>query len=33
MYPGHNAKTTPYKPAVIMAGSGESVSYRQSDEA
>ncbi len=33
MYPGHYATTTPDKPAVIMAGSGQSVSYRQLDEA
>ena len=33
MYPGHYATTTPDKPAIVMAGSGESVSYRQLDEA
>ena len=32
MYPGVHGKTTPDKPAVIMAGSGEVVSYRQLDE-
>ena len=33
MYPGHHATTTPDKPAIIMAASGESISYRQLDEA
>ena len=33
MYPGHHATTTPDRPAIVMAGSGESVSYRQLDEA
>ena len=33
MYPGHYATTTPDQPAIVMAGSGESVSYRQLDEA
>ena len=32
MYPGHHATTTPDKPAIVMAGSGETVSYRQLDE-
>ena len=32
MYPGVHGKTTPDKPAVIMAGSGEVVTYRQLDE-
>ena len=32
MYPGHHATTTPDKPAIVMAGSGQTVSYRQLDE-
>ena len=32
MYPGQHATTTPDKPAIVMAGSGETVSYRQLDE-
>lgn len=32
MYPGQHATTTPDKPAIVMACSGESVSYRQLDE-
>jgi len=32
MYPGAHAQTTPDKPAYIMAGSGEVVTYRQLDE-
>ncbi len=32
MYPGVYGKTTPDKPAVIMANSGEVVTYRQLDE-
>ncbi len=32
MHPGIYAATTPDKPAVIMAGSGETVSYRQLDD-
>ena len=31
MYPGTYAQTTPDKPAYIMAGSGEVVTYRQLD--
>ncbi len=32
MYPGHWSKLTPDKPAVIMGGSGETVTHRQLDE-
>jgi long-chain acyl-CoA synthetase len=32
MYPGTHARTTPDKPAVIMSGTGEVVTYRQLDE-
>jgi long-chain acyl-CoA synthetase len=32
MYPGLQAKTRPDQPAVIMAGSGETVTYRELDE-
>ncbi len=32
MYPGTHAAATPDKPAVIMAGSGEIVTYRELDE-
>jgi long-chain acyl-CoA synthetase len=32
MHPSHHAKTHPDKPAYIMAGSGETVTYRQLDE-
>jgi fatty-acyl-CoA synthase len=32
MYPGLHAQTTPDKPALIMAGSGEIVTYRELDE-
>jgi acyl-CoA synthetase (AMP-forming)/AMP-acid ligase II len=32
MYPGVHGKTIPEKPAVILAGSGEVVTYRQLDE-
>ena len=32
MYPGVHAQSTPDKPAVIMAGSGEIVTYKQLDE-
>jgi fatty-acyl-CoA synthase len=32
MYPGRYARTTPDKPAVIMAGSGEVVTYAELDE-
>ncbi|MCF2525938.1 acyl-CoA synthetase [Yinghuangia soli] len=32
MYPGTYARTTPDKPAVIMAGSGRSLTYRELDE-
>jgi long-chain acyl-CoA synthetase len=32
MYPGVHATTTPDKPAYVMAGSGEVVTYRQLDE-
>ena len=32
MYPGRHARTTPDKPAVIMAGSGETVTYAELDE-
>ncbi|MCK6554250.1 AMP-binding protein [Candidatus Binatia bacterium] len=32
MYPGTHALTTPGKPAYVMAGSGEVVTYRQLDE-
>lgn len=31
-YPGSHAQTTPDKPAVIMAGSGDSMTYRELDE-
>jgi acyl-CoA synthetase (AMP-forming)/AMP-acid ligase II len=33
MYPGEQARTRPDKPAYVMAGSGETVTYRQLDEA
>ena len=32
MHPCHHAKTSPDKPAYIMAGSGETVTFRQLDE-
>ncbi len=32
MYPGTHAEATPDKPALIMAGSGETVTFRQLDE-
>ena len=32
MYPGVHAQNTPDKPAVVMAGSGEVVTYKQLDE-
>jgi acyl-CoA synthetase (AMP-forming)/AMP-acid ligase II len=32
MYPGAHAKTTPDKPAFIMAGTGDAVTYRELDE-
>jgi len=32
MFPGTHAQTTPDKAAIIMAGSGEAISYRQLDE-
>jgi len=32
MYPGTHATTTPEKPAVIMTGSGQTLSYRQLDD-
>ncbi len=32
MHPTHHAKTNPDKPAYIMGGSGETVTYRQLDE-
>lgn len=32
MYPGSHAQSTPEKPAVIMAGSGRVVTYRELDE-
>jgi len=32
MHPSIHAKTNPDKPAYIMAGSGETVTYRQLDE-
>jgi fatty-acyl-CoA synthase len=32
MYPGHWSKETPDKPAVIMGGSGETVTYRELDD-
>ena len=32
MYPGVHAKTTPDKPAFVMAGTGEAVTYREIDE-
>jgi long-chain acyl-CoA synthetase len=32
MHPSHHAKTNPDKPAYIMAGTGETVTYRQLDE-
>ena len=32
MYPGHWSKETPDKPAVVMGGSGETVTYRELDE-
>ena len=32
MYPGAHAKTTPDKPAYIMAGTGDAVTYRELDE-
>jgi acyl-CoA synthetase (AMP-forming)/AMP-acid ligase II len=31
-HPAHHARNTPDKPAIIMAGSGETLSYRQLDE-
>src|SRR5690349_24122891 len=32
MYPGTHAQTTPDKPAVIMAGSGRTITYRELDD-
>jgi len=32
MYPGTHAQTTPDKPAIIMAGTGRTVTYRQLDD-
>ena len=32
MHPSHHARTHPDKPAIIMAGSGETISFRQLDE-
>ncbi|HUR79050.1 MAG TPA: acyl-CoA synthetase [Acidimicrobiales bacterium] len=32
MYPGHWARTRPQHPAIVMAGSGETVTYKQLDE-
>ena len=32
MYPGTHAETTPDKPAYVMAGSGETVTYKELDE-
>jgi len=32
MYPGTHAQTTPDKPAVIIAGSGRTLTYRELDE-
>ncbi|MFR9801175.1 acyl-CoA synthetase [Pseudonocardia sp. RS010] len=32
MYPGTHATTTPEKPAVVMAGSGETLTFRQLEE-
>ena len=32
MYPGAHAKTTPDKPAYIMASTGDAVTYRELDE-
>ena len=32
MYPGEHAKTRPDHPAIVMAGSGETITYRQLDE-
>jgi long-chain acyl-CoA synthetase len=32
MYPGVHAQTTPEKPAFVMAGTGEAVTYRELDE-
>ena len=32
MHPCHHAKTHPDKPAIIMSGSGETISFRQLDE-
>ncbi|MDI2130004.1 acyl-CoA synthetase [Yinghuangia seranimata] len=32
MYPGTHARTTPDKPAVVMAGSGRTVTYRELDD-
>jgi long-chain acyl-CoA synthetase len=31
MYPGEHAKTRPDQPAVVMARSGETISYRELD--
>ena len=33
MYPGAHAKTSPDKPAYIMAATGQVVTYRQLDQA
>ena len=32
MHPCHHAKTHPDKPAIIMAGSGETITFRELDE-
>src|SRR5689334_2669521 len=32
MYPGTYAQTTPDKPAVVMAGSGRTITYRELDD-
>ena len=32
MHPGHHAHTTPGKPAVIMAATGQTISYKQLDD-
>ena len=31
MFPGHIAQTTPDKPAVIMASTGKTITYRELD--
>jgi long-chain acyl-CoA synthetase len=32
MYPGTHAETTPDKPAIVMGGSGEVVTYKELDD-